>query len=158
MTDINTWNASGGPETEYQTIEISDGTNVFRFVNGWEDLELGVDGLTQTFTAIGSEFDEPVKNEDGSQDLRFSISNIDGIVSNYIIESLRLRRKMNLTRRVYLSSDTTQPCQPAEFFEIKGGSFDAFSVTVNAGYFDILSTSWPRRLRNLEEYPGLRYL
>lgn len=159
MTDLKTLNASGGPEVRHVTIEISDGTNYYRFTDGWSDIDAVIENSeTVKFTAIGSEFNEPVKNEDGTQDISFAISNIDGVVSKYITSNIRSQTRMILTRRIYLSSNLTATAIPPEVFEIKGGSWNAFQVTVNAGYFDVLSTLWPREVYNLNKFPGLRYL
>ncbi len=159
MTALDRLYASGGSEIIHRTIEITDGTNTFRFTNGWRDIVAIIEsGQTVTFTAIGMEIEEPPKNEDGSQDITFALSNIQGIVSNYIISNIISNTSMMLKFRIYTSDDLTAPARPFDEFEVKGGSFDALSVNITAGYFDILGTLWPRKVFDLIDFPGLRYL
>ena len=159
MTILNRLYASSGTEIIHQTIEITDGIQIFRFTNGFEDLVAGIEGGEMvTYTAVGSEFSEPSKNDDGTQDLTFSLSNITGEVSAYIKARILSNTQIRLSRRVYISGFLSSPARPADNFEVKGGSWDALQVSISAGYFDILSTLWPRDTFNLINYPGLRYI
>jgi len=60
--------------------------------------------------------------------------------------------------RVYLSTDLTAPAKKPYKMIMRGGSFEGVMVQIEAGYFDLLNTSWPR-LRYVADFaPGLRYM
>lgn len=158
MTILNRLYASSGPERVIYTLEVTDGTDVIRMTPGWQDITAGIEGGTQvTFTAVGIDVGLPAKNEDGTQDVTFSLSNITGAVSAYIRERIASNTKMMVKLRIYTSDDLSAPARPAELFEVKGGTWSPLQAGITAGYFDILGTSWPRRVFTLNEFPGLRY-
>lgn len=158
MTILNRLYASGGPERVIYTLEVTDGTDVIRMTPGWEDVTAGIEGGSMvTFTAVGIDIGLPAKNEDGTQDITFSLSNITGEVSAYIRQRITSGTRMMVKLRIYTSDDLSAPARPADIFEVKGGSWSALQADITAGYFDILSTAWPRRVFTLNEFPGLRY-
>ncbi len=159
MSILNRWYANGGNEIVYETIEISDGTTFYRFVNGFEDLTADIEGgSTVTFAAIGMETSRPAKTDAVIQTYNFTISNVSGVVSNFIREKVANRDELTIKRRLYTSDDLTAPAFPADEYVVKGGSFDIYSATIEAGYFDVLSLLWPRRLFNTTDFPGLKYV
>lgn len=159
MTILNRLYASSGPERVIYTLEITDGTDVIRMTPGWGDILAGIEGGQMvTFSAVGIEIGLPAKNEDGTQDVSFSLSNITGEVSAYIRQRIASGTKMLVKMRIYTSDDLSAPARPADIFEVKGGSWSALQADITAGYFDMLGTAWPRRVFTLNEFPGLRYL
>ena len=158
MTILNRLYASGGPERIIYTLEVTDGTDVIRMTPGWEDVTAGIEGGTLvTFTAVGIDIGLPAKNEDGTQDVTFGLSNITGAVSAYLRERITSSTRMMVKLRIYTSDDLSAPAKPADVFEVKGGSWSALQAEITAGYFDILNTNWPRRVFTFNEFPGLRY-
>src|SRR5690606_28016058 len=100
----------------------------------------------------------PSKNADGTQDLKFAISNIDGVVSLAICSALNSLNDASMTFRRYISTDLSAPAAPPITLEVKQGYWTATEVQITAGYMNILDTAWPRYRYTLPDFPGLRYL
>ena len=159
MTVLNQLYASGGNQIVHETLEITDGVVTHYLTNGWDDITARLEtGETVTFIACGMALALPAKNADGTQDLKFALSNITGEISAYIQTVLREKRKCNLVYRPYLESDLEAPAEPPYRFEVKGGQWTATQVDITAGYFNLLETGWPRKTYNLIDFPMLRYI
>src|SRR5690625_929316 len=105
MTVLNQLYASGGNQIVHETLEITDGVVTHYLTNGWDDITARLEtGATVTFIACGMALALPAKNADGTQDLKFALSNITGEISAYIQTVLREKRKCNLVYRPYLES------------------------------------------------------
>ncbi len=100
----------------------------------------------------------PARNKDGTQDLQFAISNIDGIVSTAIRNALANLNNGTLIMRQYVSTDLSYPASPPIVLQIKDGYWKATEVQITAGFLNILKTAWPRYRYTLPVFPGLRYL
>jgi len=151
--------ASGGSEIEHDTLAIKVGGETHYLTKGWEDVTAVLeDGQVVTFKACGMDVAKPARNADGVQDLRFALSNIDGIVSTKIRAALAARQQMTVTLRVYLSTDLKAPVKKPLSMVIKGGQWSATEVQITAGFMNILDTAWPRDRFNLTKHPGLRYI
>ena len=159
MTILERLYASGGKEVEYDTLAIEAGEEIHYLTKGWEDVTAILEtGETVTFRACGMDVAKPSKNADGVQDLRFALSNLDGIVSSRIRAALSLRQRMLVTLRVYLSTDLKAPVKKPLSMVIKGGQWSATEVQITAGFMNILDTAWPRDRFSLNKHPGLRYI
>jgi hypothetical protein len=151
--------ASGGAEVEHETLAIAVGSKTHYLTKGWEDITAVLEtGQTVTFKACGMDVAKPSRNADGVQDLRFALTNIDGVVSTEIRAALAARLEMTVTLRVYLSNDLLAPAKKPLSMVIKGGQWTATEVQVTAGFMNILATAWPRDRFNLTKHPGLRYI
>lgn len=151
--------ASGGAEVEHETLAISVGERTHYLTKGWEDVTAVLEtGQTVVFKACGMDVAKPSRNADGVQDLRFALSNIDGVVSTAIRAALAARLDMTVTLRVYLSNDLLAPVKRPLSMVIKGGQWSATEVQITAGFMNILDTAWPRDRFNLTNHPGLRYI
>lgn len=151
--------ASGGSEIEHETLAITVGGETHYLTKGWEDLTAVLEtGQAVTFKACGMDVAKPARNADGVQDLRFALTNIDGVVSTKIRSALAARQEMTVTLRVYLSSDLLAPIKRPLSMVIKGGQWSATEVQITAGFMNILDTAWPRDRFNLSQHPGLRYI
>ncbi|CAM3408171.1 ArsR family transcriptional regulator [Rouxiella silvae] len=158
-TILNRIYASSGKEVLIQTLEINVGDTTYRLANGWDDITARLeDGTMHEFTASGCDIALPARNADGTQDLKFAIGNIDGVVSTAIRKSLDNLENASLTYRCYLDKDLTAPAKPPFTLNIKSGYWTAPEVQITAGYMNILDTAWPRHRYTLPEYPGLRYM
>lgn len=159
MTILDRLYASGGSEVEHETLSISVGGETHYLTRGWEDLQAVLEtGEQVTFKACGMDVAKPARNADGVQDLRFALTNIDGVVSTKIRAALAARQKMTVTLRVYLSTDLLAPIKRPLSMDIKGGQWSATEVQITAGFMNILDTAWPRDRFNLSKHPGLRYI
>lgn len=159
MTILERFYTSGGPEVEIDTLTIQAGSNTYYLCKGWDDITARLEtGELVTFTACAMNVSKPAKNADGVQDLRFALSNLNGVVSNEIRQAIAARTPMRATLRTYLSTDLNAPSQRPFEVVIKGGQWTAVEVQITAGFMNILDTAWPRNLYNLTDHPGLRYL
>ncbi len=156
---LNRLYASGGDEVILDTLQITVGGKSYWLTRGWDDITVTLETGTQaTFTGSAIEIALPARNADGTQDLKFAISNIDGVVSTAIRNALDNLSSATLTFRRYISTDLSAPASPPFTLAIKEGSWTATEVQITAGYMNILDTSWPRYRYTLTDFPGLRYL
>ena len=150
MTILERLYASSGSEVIHDTLQISAGDDNYWLTSGWDDVSV-------TFDASAIDIALPARNADGTQDLKFAISNIDGRVSEAIDKILDEMKSATLTFRRYISSDLSAPASSPYTLDIKSGSWTPTAVQVTAGYMNVLKTAWPRKRYNLAEHPGLRY-
>jgi hypothetical protein len=81
--------ASSGPEVIIETLQITIGSDVHYLCQGYEDITATTEnGDTVTFTACAIDIALPARNADGTQDLKFALCNIDGVVSTAIRNAL----------------------------------------------------------------------
>ncbi|QJJ95363.1 arsenical resistance transcriptional repressor [Raoultella ornithinolytica] len=151
--------ASSGSEVIHDTLQISTGEENFWLTQGYDDITVILEsGQTATFEACEVSIALPARNADGTQDLQFAISNIDGVVSGAIDKILDQLKSAKLTFRRYISTDLSAPAAAPYTLDIKNGSWTPAAVQITAGYMNILDTAWPRNRYNLADHPGLRYL
>lgn len=159
MTIINRLYASSGPEVIIETLQIVVGDSTYWLTHGYEDISVNLeDGSTQTFIACGIDIALPARNADGTQDLKFAISNIEGVVSTAIRKALPVIKGATLTHRCYTSDDLSAPAFQPYTMSIKSGYWTATEVQVTAGYLNVLDTAWPRFRYTLPLFPGLRHI
>lgn len=159
MTILNRLYASSGSEVIIETLQINIGSTVYFFCKGFEDITATVEnGDVLTFSAAGIDIALPARNSDGTQDLQFAISNIDGDVSTAIRKALENLEIGSLTYRQYVSNDLSAPATVPYTLAIKSGSWTAIQAQITAGYMNVLDTAWPRFRYTLNEFPGLRYM
>jgi len=159
MTILNRLYASGGSEVILDTLHIHIGNKDYWLTRGWDNVTATLEnGMEATFEACGIDIALPARNADGTQDLKFAISNIDGIVSTAIRDALASLSGAVLTYRNYISSDLSAPSSAPFTLAIKSGYWTATEVQITAGYMNVLDTAWPRRRYTLPVFPGLRYL
>lgn len=159
MTVLKRLYASSGPEVIIETLQIVVGADTYWLTRGWDDITATLEnGKIATFTACGIDIALPARNSDGTQDLKFAISNIDGVVSTAIRNALENLESASLTYRNYVSTDLDAPASKPYTLKIKSGSWTALQVQITAGYMNVLDTAWPRHRYTLPEHPGLRYI
>lgn len=159
MTILNRLYASGGPEVLLHTLQIQIGVKNFWLTCGWDNVTATLEtGSVVTFEACGIDLALPARNADGTQDLKFAISNIEGIVSTAIQDALADLKGATLTYRCYVPGALTAPSSMPYTLKVKSGYWTPTEVQITAGYMNILDTAWPRRRYNLNEFSGLRYI
>lgn len=159
MTVLNRLYASGGDEVLIETLQINIGNDVHYLTRGWDDIEVTTEGGERLiFQGCGIDIALPARNSDGTQDLKFAISNITGEVSNAIRKALDNIQGATLTYRLYISTSLNAPAVRPYTLAIKTGSWTATEVQITAGYMNVLDTAWPRYRYTLPAFPGLRYL
>ncbi|ELM7985861.1 DUF1833 family protein [Escherichia coli] len=156
---LNRLYTSGGDEVIIDTLQITVGGQSYWLTRGWEDITVSLEtGNKATFTGSAIDVALPARNVDGTQDLKFAINNIEGVVSSAIRNALDNLSNATLTFRRYISTDLSAPATPPFTLAIKEGSWTATEVQFTAGYMNILDTAWPRFRYTLPLFPGLRYL
>ncbi|CAM6778559.1 DUF1833 domain-containing protein [Leclercia adecarboxylata] len=156
---LNRLYASSGEEVILDTLQINVGGQSYWLTRGWDDITVTLEtGAQATFTGSAIDVALPARNSDGTQDLKFAISNIDGVVSTAIRNALDNLSNASLTFRRYISNDLSAPASPPFTLAVKEGSWTATEVQITAGYMNILDTAWPRFRYTLPLFPGLRYL
>lgn len=159
MTVLNTLYASGGDVPIIRTLQIDIDSGTYWLTQGYDDITATLEsGQTVTFIASALDVALPARNADGTQDLKFAISNVDGIVSSAIRDALDNEEIGTLTFRTFTGGDLSAPAAPPFTLTIKGGYWKATEVQTTAGYMNILDTAYPRRRYNLVEHSGLRYI
>lgn len=159
MTILNRLYASGGSDVLLETLQINVAGVNHWLTRGWTDFTATLEnGMQQVFTACGIEIALPARNADGTQDLNFAISNVDGVVSTVVRDAIQNGMDASLTYRCYRSSDRSAPAERPFTLAIKSGYWTAIEVQLTAGYMNVLDTAWPRTRYTLPDYPGLRYI
>jgi len=156
---LNRLYTSDGSEIILNTLQINVGSQSYCLVENFEDITAVTEaGATVTFQAAAMAVALPARNKDGTQDLQFAVSNIDGIVSTAIRNALANLNNGTLVMRQYISTDLSSPASPPIVLQIKDGYWNATEVQITAGFLNILKTAWPRYRYTLPNFPGLRYL
>lgn len=153
--------ASAGSEVIIDTIELAcpAWTESMYIVKGYEDMTLGLDGITfKEFMAAPIAIALPKKNNQGNQTLNFAIDNVTGQAQRLIDTALEAGSRITLTFRRYLNTDLSQPSEKPFYAAVLGGSVSGTTVQIEAGFQDILNYAWPRDLYTSVFAPGLRYL
>lgn len=159
MTVLNRFYASNGSEILFNTLQISIAGQDYWLVENFENITaITESGVSVTFEAAAMTVALPARNNDGTQDLQFAISNVDGIVSTTIRRALENKNYGTLIMRQYMSTDLNFPASPPIAMEIKNGSWTATEAQITAGFMNILDTAWPRFRYILSLFPGLRHL
>ncbi|TCW07749.1 uncharacterized protein DUF1833 [Raoultella sp. BIGb0138] len=159
MTILNRLYASSGSEVIIETLQINIGDTVHYLCKGYDDITATTENdAVITFSAAAIDIAIPARNSDGTQDLQFAISNIDGEVSTAIRHALANLDNASLTYRQYVSTDLSAPATVPYTLAIKSGSWTAIQAQITAGYMNVLDTAWPRFRYTLNEFPGLRYM
>lgn len=160
MTVLDQVYASGG-DVILNTIELTCGAwdAPILICQGFEDQTcIDEDGRELTFIAAGIDVALPKKSSSGAQNLTFAIDNITGEAQQKIDQALEAEERVNLTFRIFLASDKSAPAEPPYRMTVSGGAMNGTSVQVQAGFFDLINTAWPRDLYTSEFAPGLKYL
>lgn len=159
MTILNRLYASSGEEVIIETLQINVGGKQHFLCTGYDDVTARTEsGDKVTFVACAMDIALPKRNTDGTQDLQFAISNIDGVVSTAIRNALGDISRASIIYRHYLSSDLSAPASPPYTLSIKSGHWTALQVQITAGYLNVLDLAWPRYRYTLNNFPALRYM
>lgn len=142
------------------TLEILvPGEDPIRVVAQYEDLTATLEtGETVNFKAGPFEYKRPPKDTKGNQTLSFAIANVTGEAQKAIEAALEADAQVPINYREFLSTDLTAPATNPYKMILRGGDFQGVMVSVEAGYFDLLNTAWPRLRYTAEFAPGLRYI
>jgi hypothetical protein len=122
MTILNRLYASSGEEVIIETLQINIGDDVLYLCDGYDDITATTEtGEVLTFTASAIAVALPARNSDGTQDLQFAVSNIDGEASTAIMKALDNLDGAAITYRKYTSDDLSLPAEPPYTLTVKSG-------------------------------------
>lgn len=160
MTVLERVYASGGDVLIY-TLEIDcpAWAEPILLCKGFENqICITEDSRTLEFMASGIDIALPKKTSSGAQNLTFAIDNVTGEAQQKIDAALEAEEKVTLTLRIYLDSDRSAPAENPYRATVLGGKIKGASVQINAGFFDVINTAFPRDLYTVNFAPGIRYL
>jgi hypothetical protein len=142
------------------TLEILvPGQAPIRVCNGFEDLEAQLEDDTPVvFTAGNLVLEQPEKNDTGKQTLKFGLWNANGDAQKAVVAALDSDDETQIVYREYDSSDLTAPADQPQIFTLVGGTFEGIEVQLEASYYDILNTAWPRQRYTQNNAPAIAYL
>lgn len=161
MSLLSTLYVSGnaGEAALYATLQIRNDLEEMFLVRAYVPFTAALeDGRVVTFEPADIDPALPDRNSDGTQDLMFAVSNIDGRASTSIRKALRAGVETTVTLREYLSNDVTGPVSRPLTLPVKDGQWTPLQADIRAGFMNLLDTAWPRDLYNPIDFPGIRYL
>lgn len=160
MTILERVFASGGNEVIIPTLEITSTAwaGPILLCNGYDNQTcITEDARTLTFLASGIQIALPKRDTAGTQVLSFAIDNVTGEAQTLVDTALVAGARILMTFRHYLSTDLTAPAEPPLKLIVRDGQMEGTVLTVNAAFFDLINTAWPRRFYTAAFAPGLRY-
>jgi len=153
--------ASGGSEQILITLEINSPSfpEPVCLVHDFRDWQLGTeDGRVLLFRGVPFAYSRQKSDNNGKNTLRFAIDNISGEAQEYIETAMSNREKITVIAREYLDSDLSAPQRAPIYMEVQGAHINSSAVQIDCGQYNILNTSWPRRVYSSEFAPGIRFL
>ena len=160
MTILETVYASGG-DIIIDTLELTCPAweESILICNGFENQDcIDENGRALTFIAAGIQVALPKKDNSGAQNLTFAIDNVGGEAQSLIDEAIESGERVTLIYRAFLASDKTTPAEPPYRMTVLSGSIRGTVIQIQAGFFDLLNTAWPRDKYTATFAPGLKYL
>lgn len=115
------------------------------------------DDTEVTFLQSGFDISLPNKDTSGNQALRFAIDNVTGIAQAAIDTALNAGGPIAVIYRAYLLSDLSAPAAPPVSMVLVAATFESSAVQIEASYFDLLNTAWPRKRYTATFAPGIKY-
>lgn len=153
----NVYASAPTAEVIIPTLEILTATPQ-RICGGFEDVTVTLEtDETVTFLGAGIDISLPAADTSGQQTLAFSIDNVTGEAQAQIDAALELDQRVTIIYRPYLASDLSAPSEPPIRMTLVGGGFEGGHLELQAAYYDLLNTAWPRELYTAEFAPGLKY-
>lgn len=129
-----------------------------RICAGFEDITATLEtGQTVTFLAGGIDISLPARDSTGQQNLTFAIDNVTGEAQRAVDAATDAGGQVTIIYRSYLHTDLSVPAEPPLTMTMAGAAFEGGRVQVQATYYDLLGTSWPRMRYTSDFSPGLKY-
>ncbi len=125
--------------------------------HGYDNVTAGTeDGRTLTFEAGGIDVSLPKSDNTGNQTITFAIDGVTGKSQNLIQQAVDAEKRVRLTMRLYLSTDLSRPKRDYHM-TVKSGVLEVDHAEIQAGYFDLIGTRWPRVDFNSQNAPCIKY-
>lgn len=153
-------NASGGNVAYIRGIEvICESFPTLFLIDGFRDHVLGMeDGRSVLHRAINLVLGLPSKDNKGNQTLNFATSNATGEVSDLVDLSTEANTRVTVVYRTWLSNNKLAPAERPYRLTVLGGELQGVIANLQCGYFNILTTAYPRRYLTADYAPGIRYI
>lgn len=144
----------------YETLQVSHPSVAedYYLINQRESFDLPLEdgGGPVTFKASGFNFTLPPTGENGTQDLRLSIDNVDREITDFLMQVIGSAEPVKITYRPYLSSDLTKPqLDPPLELTLRDVKINNFNVTGRATFADVLNQPFPNDYYTRTRFPSL---
>jgi hypothetical protein len=152
--------ASGG-DIIISTLELTCPAWVepIRICNGFEDQTVTLEtAASATFVAAGIDVSLPEKSNRGGASLSFAIDNVLGEAQSLLDQAFEEGEQVLLTYRAYLASDLSEPAEAPLKLIVRGGTMQGSTIQIQAAFFDLINTKWPRNDYTAGFAPGLKYI
>jgi hypothetical protein len=146
-------------EVVLETIELSHpsvGGSLY-MIKQRESFDLTLEtGQTVTFEPVGFRFALPAAGENGRQDMRLSIDNVDRRISDFVNAAKNYLEPVKVVYRPYLSSDLSAPqMDPPLTLSLQDVTVTILSVAGRATFADILNRKFPQEYYTRKRFPSL---
>lgn len=130
---------------------------VISLVKNNEDLDLTLeDSSVVTFEGAAFQLSLPAKADSALQQLSIKIDNIDQRVSDFINDAKNFTTPVEITYRVYLSTDLTTPQNsPPLILYLSDVKVTQFDVTGTANFADLINKKFPSEFYTAARFPSL---
>ena len=113
-------------------------------------------GKSVEFEPVPFRFTLPSAGENGRQELRLAIDNIDRRVSDFVNQAKDYPEPVKVIYRPYLSNDFTKPqMNPPLSLSLQQISMTVVEVSGRATFADILNKKFPSELYTRRRFPSL---
>ena len=161
MNAIDIARASGGKDVEIPTLELScSAWPESKYICGgfFDQVFTTENGQTFTFQAAGIDVALPKRGNDGAQTLGIAIDNVRGEAQQLLDLAKSAGAKVFITYRLYLDSDHSEPCERPMSMTMLSHTANGPTVELQAGYFNLILSAWPRRRYTPQFSPGVKYI
>lgn len=161
MNPLDVAFASPGSEVLIPCVEITSDawSEPVLLTHGFEDITASTeDGRTLAFSAGGIDVSMPKKDNTGAQTVTFAIDGVTGQAQNLIQAAIDAEQRIRLTLRLYLNTNLSAPAQRPYFMTVRSGSLLVDHVEVQADYYDLIGTKWPRDVYGTDRFPCIKYI
>lgn len=116
------------------------------------------DGRSATFRGCGIDVQLPASNNSGNQRIGFAIDNVDGRGIQLVDQAVDAGEPVELVFRLYLSDWAGGPAEAPTVMDVLRCDSQKRTLQIEAGFFDLLNTQWPRFRYSVDWAPGLTYI
>jgi hypothetical protein len=109
-----------------------------------------------SFKWCPTEVTPPGITKDGATPMQIRVQNITKVLLPYLRLTAQTDKPIEVTYRVYLPSDLTQPQSVLTGFRLRVADFDAFAMTGTVGLHEIETQNVPLRTFDAINYPTLQ--
>lgn len=149
--------------TDYVIIQTLDirvaGQDPVLLCNGFNEVTATLETLEEvTFEPGNLVVNLPKKDDSGQQSLNFGLWNVTSRAQDIITAALEADEEVPIVYREFFSNDLTAPATSPLPFVMVGGEFQGIELQIEASYYDILNTAWPRERYTSLNAPGIQFL